>query len=134
MVKRKKIDIDFDWSTIEGSTENHNEFKRQFTVCVPKEFINSMVLPYDVAFVRTYSQPEICFHVGQKGVLDTIVEIPNASLFFDMKTGKAKLSPLQKNFVKMMKEIKGVDVAFKITSVRQGLNIIRGFYGEENDG
>lgn len=128
---RKEIDINFNWSTVQGSTENHNKFKKQFIKVVNKTFLKSMVIPYDIGFVRAYSQPEICYKIGQDGVLDTIVIIPNHVLFFDMKTGNARLSTLQKAFIKQVKLINGVDKAFKINSIKEGLDIIKGFY-EDN--
>ena len=124
---KNKIDIHFNWSTVAGSTEMHNEFKRQFTVTVPKHFKDAFVLPYDVGFVRAFTQPEICYQMGQQGCLDTLVIVPKATLWFDMKTGKAVLQPNQKAFIRTLKEIHGSDRGFKLSSIKQGLDIIKEF-------
>ena len=120
------IDIHFDYSKIKGSTTMHNKFKNEFMVSVAKEFPDVMVLPYDVAFVRAYSEPERCFQVGQKGVLDTVVLGKNWYLFLDMKTGCATLQANQKDFVKRLACINlGSPRGFKINTVFQGLELIR---------
>lgn len=127
------IDIYFDYSKVKGSTELHNKFKREFTICASKEFPDISVIPYDVAFVRAYSQPEICFQMGQKGVLDLIVFGNGWYLLLDTKTGRNNLQTNQKDYRDRIKEInQGVDKAFKINSIIQGLELIRGQYGEKS--
>jgi len=119
------INIDFDYSKVKGSTELHNKFKKEFIITVPQHYPNVMVLPYDVAFVRAYSQPEICFQVGQPGVPDTIVLGCGWYLLLDMKTGRATLQQNQRNFQARIFEINlGFGRVFKINSVRAGLRLI----------
>lgn len=86
-----------------------------------------MTLTYDVGFFRAWSNPDIPVRCGQIGALDIIVMIPKGVLWFDTKTGKARLSPEQKNFVAQLKEVHGEDRGFKITSIQQGIDIIQGF-------
>lgn len=128
MVKKKEIDINFDWSSVAGSTEMHNEFKRQFTLTVPKHFKDAFVLPYDVGTVRALAEPENIYKMGQTGCLDTIVITPKATLWFDMKTGKARLQPNQKAFINTLLNIHGEHRGFKINSIAEGLKIIGFFY------
>lgn len=123
-----RINISHDYSKERGSTELHQRFKKEFTISVSKEFDSAMVIPYDIGFVRAYSNPDICYKIGQDGVLDTIVVTPKATLWFDMKTGMATLSKEQRAFKERIFQIHGEHRAFKISSVEQGLKIIRFFY------
>lgn len=124
------IDLNFDYSKVKGSTELHNEFKKYFKLSVSQNFPNAIVLDYDVAKVRAISQPEIIYQVGNKGVLDTIVLLKNIYIFFDMKTGKNKLQKNQIYFKERIYEINKDERAFKINSIREGLDIIKRFYDE----
>jgi len=117
----------FNYATVAGSTEMHNQFKKEFTIYVSKMIPQALVLPYDVAFVRAYSEPEKVFQVGQKGVLDTIVILPKATLWFDMKTGGARLQKNQMAFCERIFHIHGERRGFKITSVEDGIDIIEQF-------
>lgn len=119
------IDINFDYSKVKGSTELHNKFKKEFMIYVSKEFHGVAILPYDVAFVRAYSQPEVCYQMGQVGVPDTIIFGEGWYRFADMKTGQAKLSHGQVAFRSRMAVINGKTVVYKINSVKQGLDLIR---------
>lgn len=123
----KEINIDFDYSSVRGSTELHNKFKKEFMISCSWKYENVMILPYDVGFFRAWSNPDVPVRCGKEGVFDTIVIIPNHTLWFDMKTGKATLQQNQKNFKNRLKQIKGYDVAFKVSSVREALNIIEEF-------
>lgn len=122
-------DIHFDYSKVKGSTELHNKFKKEFMISAAKEFFNIVVIPYDVSFVRAYSEPERCFQVGQTGVPDIIVFGNGFYYLLDTKTGKNNLQPNQKVFKTRIAGVnKGVDRVFKINSVSQGLEIIRPAY------
>lgn len=118
--------IDFDYSKVKGSATLHNQFKKEFEIYVPQHIDNVMVIPYDVAFVRAYSEPEKCFMMGMEGVLDTIVITPDKTFFFDLKTGNAKLSKKQLDFCIAIKRIYGEPRAFKINSCIQGIQLIEG--------
>ena len=127
------INIDFDYSKVKGSTELHNKFKKELMISIAKAFFDTVVIPYDVAFVRAYSQPEKCFRVGQEGVPDIIVLGNGFYYLLDTKTGKNKLQKNQKDFkVRIAGINKGVERVFKINSVREGLDLIRGEYGQAN--
>jgi len=126
-MKINNIDITFDYSTVKGSTELHEKFKKDFIKVCAKVCPDVMVIPYDVGFYRAYSQPDIIVRCGQKGVLDTVIITPKATLWFDMKTGKNTLQENQKNFIKRLKEIKGEIRGFKINSIKQGLDLIQDF-------
>ena len=122
----KKINIHFDYSKVKGSTELHNKFKKEFMIVVGRQFEFVSIIPYDVAFVRAYSEPEICFQMGVKGVLDTIVFGNGWYLLLDMKTGNSTLQENQKHYQKRIRHINnGVDRAFKINSINEGLDLIR---------
>jgi hypothetical protein len=123
------INIHFDYSKVEGSTELHNKFKKEFMISVAKEFFDVVVIPYDVSFVRAYSEPERCFQVGQAGVPDIIVLGNGFYFLLDTKTGKNNLRPNQKVFKTRIAGVnKGVERVYKINSVSEGLEIIRPEY------
>ncbi len=119
------IDVNFDYSKVKGSTPLHNKFKKEFMIKCAQAFYNIVVIPYDVGFVRSYSQPEICYRVGQEGVPDTIVLGKGWYLLLDMKTGKATLQKNQKAFQQRILEVnEGFHRVYKINSVAQGLQLI----------
>jgi len=127
------IDIDFDYSKVEGSTELHNEFKSKFMVSVGEYFPLVTIIPYDVAFVRAMSQPEVMFQVGRKGVPDTIAFGCGWYEFFDMKTGSARLTKKQRDFQTQIRaNNNGRDRVHKLTTIREGLEIIK--YNEKEIG
>lgn len=122
------IDVDFDYSKVKGSTELHNKFKKEFMIKVSELLPNVIILPYDVAFVRAYSEPDVCYQVGQPGVPDTLVLAARDYYLFDMKTGRARLTSKQKAFANRVKEISGKDRVFKLNTVRRGIEIIKHGY------
>lgn len=124
----RNIDINFNYSKIEGSTTLHNKFKKEFREAASASFDKIIVLPYDVAKVRALSEPERIYQMGQIGVPDTLVLLPNIYLFFDQKTGKARLSKLQNNFKMRVTFINQDQRVFAINSIKQGLDIIRKYY------
>lgn len=117
--------IDHDYSKEAGSTTLHNQFKKEFEIYVPQHFVNVMVIPYDVGFVRAYSEPEKAYMMGMEGVLDTIVVLPQATFFFDVKTGGNKLTKKQLDFCIAIKKIYGSNRAFKINSCSQGIALMQ---------
>lgn len=122
--------IDYDYSKVKGNTTLHNQFKKEFEIYACKEFDKIMVIPYDVGFVRAYSNPEIAYKMGMEGVLDTIVLTEKGVIFFDMKTGKARLQKNQMNFCIAVRNILGGHRAFKISSCLEGIQLIQGVLNE----
>jgi hypothetical protein len=109
-----------------GSTQEHQNLVKQFIKAVAKEFPDLMVLPYTVGMFRDYDSAERIIHAGEKGALDTVVFGNGWYLWFDGKTGHATFKKEQKDFVARIKTINGgTDHAYKLTSVEQGLNVIR---------
>ena len=126
---KNKIDINFDYSKVRGSTELHNKFKREFMICASRAFPNVSIIPYDVGFYRAWSDPDVPVRCGQEGVPDTIIFGCGWYLLVDQKTGKATLQDNQKMYKRRIAEINnGVEKVFKINSVFEGLQLIREQY------
>lgn len=110
----------------QGSTQEHQNLVKEFTKAVCKEFPDVMILPYTVGMFRDFDSAERIIQAGEKGVLDTVILGNGWYLWFDGKTGHAVFKKEQKAFVARLKEINnGTDHGYKLTSVEQGLNVIR---------
>ena len=109
-----------------GSTQAHQDLVKAFMKAVCAEFSDITVLPYTVGMFRDFDSAERIIHAGVKGVPDILILGCGFYLWFDAKTGKAKFTPEQSAFKKRMSEInKGTEHVYKLTSIEQGLNIIK---------
>lgn len=109
-----------------GSTQAHQNLVKSFPVAACKEFEDIVVIPYTVGMFRDFELAERIIHAGLKGVPDLLVLGCGYYLFFDGKTGKARFTKEQTAFKERLKIInKGTDHVYKLTSIEQGLNIIR---------
>lgn len=109
-----------------GSTEDHQNLVKAFPKAACLEFSDIVVIPYTVGMFRDFDSAERIIHAGIKGVPDLLVLGCGFYLFFDAKTGKARFTKEQAAFKARIDSInKGTDHVYKLTSVEQGLNIIR---------
>jgi len=74
---------------------------------------------------RAFDNPDRIIRAGVKGVPDLMVLGRNFYLFFDAKTGNARFTKEQNNFKERLREIAGAELVYKLTSVEQGLAIIK---------
>lgn len=110
----------------QGSTQAHQELGKAFFKAVSLHHADMLMIPYTVGMFRDFDSAERIIHAGQKGVPDWIVFGKGFYLFFDVKTGKARFTTEQNNFKLRISQINGgTDHVYKLTSVEQGLNIIK---------
>lgn len=109
-----------------GSTAAHQNLLKTFTVAACREFDDIVIIPYTVGMFRDFELAERIIRAGVKGVPDTLVLMGGDYIFFDAKTGKARFTKEQLAFKERMKQVnRGKDRVYKLTSVEQGLNVIR---------
>lgn len=108
-----------------GSTFEHQNLLKAFNKAVSREFPNTLILPYTVGMFRDFDTASRIIHAGIKGVPDLIILGSGWYLILDAKTGHAKFSKEQLAFKKRILEINGKDLVHKLTSVEQGLLLIR---------
>lgn len=118
-------------STQKGSTALHQKLVKDFQLEVPKHFSDLIVITYTVGMFRDFELAERIIRAGVAGVPDLIVFGPSLYVFFDAKTGNAVFSKEQKNWKRVMKEINGAERVFKLTSVAQGIEILKGIYAKK---
>lgn len=106
-------------------TKEHQALLKKFIVAVSKEFPNAIVLTYTNGMFRAWDDPERIIKAGMKGVLDCFVLLKNDWIFFDSKTGKARFTNEQKAFIARCEQVQERPSAFKLSSIEQGLEIIR---------
>lgn len=107
------------------NTKAHQELLKKFFVAVSVNFPDAIILSYTNGMFRAFDNPDRIVKAGTKGVLDCFILLKNDWLFFDSKTGKARFTPEQKAFISRCEQVQGRTSAFKLTSVEQGLNVIR---------
>jgi len=125
--------MNFDYSKVKGSTELHNKFKKETMIAISEQYPDVIVLPYDVGVFRAFSEPEKIVRCGQDGCGDLIILGNSWYLILDNKTGKNTLQPNQKNFKKRVASINsGFEKMFKITTVKQALDLVERQQQDEN--
>lgn len=109
-----------------GSYAEHQRLLNKWEIAVTKLDPRIITLPYTVGTFRDIDTAERIIKVGQKGVLDNLLILPNGKvLFFDAKTGKyLRFSREQKDFCVRLDETCGYQAAHKLTSVDSGLKIL----------
>ena len=109
-----------------GSTQEHQNLVKAFPVAACKMFDDIVVIPYTCGVFRDFDSAERIIHAGIKGVPDLLVLGNGFYLFFDGKTGKARFTKEQSAFKARIDSInKGTEHVYKLTSVDQGINIIK---------
>lgn len=108
-----------------GSTEAHQDLGKAFFKALSAQYPDLVMIPYTVGMFRDFDSAERIVRAGQKGVPDWIVFGNGWYRLLDAKTGKARFSTEQKEFAYRLNVLNSADMVFKLTSVEQGLEIIR---------
>lgn len=109
-----------------GSTFAHQELIKQFRLAVTQNFgLSVMVVPYTVGMFRDFDTASRIIHAGEKGTPDLLVLGSRFYLWFDAKTGKASFTKEQLFFKKRIDALNDYESVFKLTSVEQGIKIIK---------
>ena len=114
---------------MKGSTLQHQNLVKEFMIEVSRRYENTMILTYTNGMFRAFDNPDRIIRAGVKGAMDLLVMGNGFYLWFDAKTGNAKLTKEQKFFRERLNVINnGREVAHKLPSVEAGLEIVKWHY------
>lgn len=86
------------------------------------------VLPYTVGMFRDFHTAKRVIHAGVPGVPDRIVLLSNGEyIFFDSKTGNARLSKSQNIFKKRLQYCTKTERVFELRNVSDALKVIEDY-------
>lgn len=112
-----------------NATTLHANLVKQILKAIASAYPDVIAQEFDAGAARSLHNPDVTFQYGNPGFPDIgIISWGAIWIGFEVKTGKATLSKLQKNF---QRRVTDVDAKmFEIRSVDEAIQILGEYYNE----